>query len=166
MKRIGVWLALLAGLGLVSAGCGKSASDKAAEKTIQAAVRASGQEADVSVKSGTTNITTKDGAMAFGEGAKVPDNWPSDVPVYSKLKLLSAVATPPVFTVSGTTSDTADAVLAYYKEHAAKNGWKEDQVVSQPPMSMLTYSKDTRKLNIIISSEGAERSVSITIGNA
>ncbi|MBM3288724.1 MAG: hypothetical protein FJY92_01095 [Candidatus Hydrogenedentes bacterium] len=167
MKRMGMLVALLAAVGMVQFGCGKEASETTAEKAVESAMKASGQEADVTIKDNAMTVTTKDGSSSFGEGAKVPDNWPSDVPIYDGLKILAAVAAPQAFTVTGTTGDSLDKLTAYYKEQATKNGWAEDSVMSQPPLTMLSYRKEGEKRNlaIVISTEGGQQSVSITVGN-
>ena len=161
MQRIWSWGVVLAVLVVLSAGCGK----KASEKMIESAMRAQGKDADVTINSDTMQVKTKDGDMSFGEGTKLPENWPDDVSVYTGLKLLSAMKTKEGFSIQGTTSDAQDKVAAFYKEQLTKSGWTEDTVMTQPQMAMLNYKKDKRALVVIISGEGVETSVSITINS-
>jgi len=165
MKRMTTWIVALAIAGAVQTGCGKKASEIVAEKAVETAMKANGQEADVTIKNDAMTVTTKDGTSSFGEGAKVPDNWPSDVPVYSGLKVLAGVATPQAFTVSGTTPDALDKISAYYKDQAEKNGWTKETEMTQDKLTMLSYKKEKRSLSVIVSTDGPEQSISITVGN-
>jgi hypothetical protein len=165
MQRMSLWVVVLAVLVVLPTSCGKKASETAAEKMIESAMRAEGQKADVTINSETMQVKTKDGDMSFGEGTKLPEEWPDDVPVYKGLKLISAMKTKEGFSIQGTTTDSHDKVAEYYKEQVAKSGWTEDTVMTQPQMAMLTYKKDKRTLAIVISGQNAEISVSITIGN-
>ena len=136
MRHVCMWVVVAALLAELTAGCGQKASDTVAENAIEAGMKAQGQNADVKIDSDSMQITTQDGAMSFGEGTKLPDNWPNDVPVYTGLKLASAIATGDGFSVQGTTGDAQDKVAAFYKEQAVKNGWVEDTTMTQPQMVM------------------------------
>ena len=165
MQRIGSWGVVLAVVVVLSAGCGKKASETASEKMIESAMRAQGQNADVTINSETMQVKTKDGDMSFGEGTKLPENWPDDVQVYTGLKLLSAMKTKEGFSIQGTTTDALDKVAAFYKEQLATSGWAEDTVMTQPQMTMLSYKKDKRTMVVVIGGQDAETSVSITINS-
>lgn len=165
MQRKVVSVMVLAGLVVLIAGCGKKASETATEKAMESAMKAQGQDANVNVDSNTVQISTKEGAMSFGEGTKLPDNWPDDVPVYKGLKLVSSVASGDGFSIQGTTPDAQDKVAAYYKEQAEKGGWTEDTTMTQAQMVMLSYTKENRGLNVMISGEDSETSVSINVSN-
>lgn len=165
MRRALSWAVMPVLLLAHFAGCGKKTSETDAEKMIESAMRAEGRDVDVKINSETVQFSSKDGEMSFGEGTKLPDTWPADVPVYSDLKLLTALSTEDGFSIQGTASDPRDKIAAYYKEQAAKNGWAENSTLTQPDMVMLTYTKDERDLAIMISAQGAETAVSISITN-
>ncbi len=155
-----VWMAVLAA---VAAGCGNDAPEEATEQAMESAIRSSGQEGDVEVDAGTMKITTADGQMTFGEGTKLPDNWPDDVPVYEGLKLLTAMTAPEGSTIQGTTTDSLDKVTEFYKDRVTKDGWTEQTTMTQPQMSMLSYTKEQRTLVVTIGAADAETSVSLTV---
>src|SRR5262245_55493988 len=91
MQRVWLLIGVLAVFATVGVACGKKASETASEKMIESGMRASGQDADVTVNAGNMQIKTKDGDVSMGEGTKLPDQWPDDVPVYKGLKLLTAM---------------------------------------------------------------------------
>lgn len=152
-------------LALATVGCGKSASESAAEKVVESAMAAQGQKADVSIDSDSMKVTTSEGTMSIGEGTKVPDNWPSDVPVYAGVKLVTAFSTPEGAALQGTTTDSAAKVESFYKDQAAKNGWTEDASVKQGEMVSLIYKKEKRVLSVITTRTGSETSVAISLSN-
>jgi hypothetical protein len=165
MQRVWLSVTVLAVLVMVATACGKKASETASEKMIESTMRAKGQDAEVTVNSGTMQVKTKEGDLSFGEGTKLPDQWPDDVPVYKGLKLLSATKTKESFSIQGTTADSQGKVAAFYKEQVAKGGWTEETVTTQAQMAMMMYSKDKRSLAVIISAQDSETSVSITISS-
>jgi len=99
------------------AGCGgKSAEEKSAEelaeRMIEQAAKAEGAEVDVDVSSGSVKIrgTDEEGGtvnvdmdeesatitseggrttMTAGAAAKIPDDFPKDVPLYEKMKVMA-----------------------------------------------------------------------------
>ena len=165
MKRVWLSITVLAVLATVVTACGKKASDSASEEMVESAMRAQGQEAEVTMDSETMQIKTDDGDMSIGEGTKLPDQWPDDVPVYKGLKLLTAMKMKEGFSIQGTTADSQEKVTAFYKEQATKGGWTEDMVMTQPQMAMLNYSKDNRSLAVVVTAAESETSVSVSITN-
>jgi predicted small lipoprotein YifL len=165
MRRISLSLVALLALAVAAAGCGKKASDTAAEEAIETSMRASGQEADVSVTGDTMQIKSADGDMSFGEGTALPDGWPEDVPVYKGMKLLSSMKSKEGSMIQGSTADSHEKVVAFYKEQVAKQGWSEDSVLTQPQMAMMNYTKEKRRLALVIGGAESETSVSVSITN-
>lgn len=165
MQQYVLPVGLAAFLVLAFAGCGKSSSEHAAEKAVESAMAAQGQKADVSIQSDSMKITTQEGSMSFGEGTKIPDDWPSDVPVYKGMKLVTAFSSPEGGALQGTTSDSAAKVESFYKEQAAKNGWTEDASFRQGDMVSLIYKKEKRVLSMIATSADSETSIAISLSN-
>lgn len=163
MQRVWLSIVVVGVLGMVGAACGKKASETASENLIESTMRASGQDADVTMNSDTMQIKTEDGAMSFGEGTKLPDEWPDDVAVYKGLKLLTAMKSREGSSIQGSTQDSLDKVTAYYKEQVTKDGWTEETVMTQAQMAMLSYSKDGRSLVVTITASDPDTFVSITI---
>ncbi len=163
MRRVWLSMAVLVALGMVGAGCGKKASETASEKVIESAMEANGQDADVTVNAGNMQIKTDKEDISFGEGTKLPDGWPDDVPLYEGVTLLTAMKMAEGFTIQGMTKDSVEKITEFYKGELLKKGWTEDSITTQPQLAMMNYSKEKRALAVILSVADAETSLAITI---
>lgn len=87
------------------------------------------KDAGVSVNTNTGTVSvSKDGnTTQVGESVKLPDGFPSAMPVYSGAKLSAASKTNGSdYSISATTNDSVDKVVNYYKTQLASNGWTID----------------------------------------
>lgn len=179
-------LATAVTLPLLLSGCGKDSSEKAAETMIEEAAKEQGRDMKVDIDDGKTTIKTTDAegkavtyeatenaatittaegnmTMNTGDAAKVPDNYPADGVQYKNLKLTMAMAQDSAFMLSGTTTDTAEAVSADLSSQATSNGWAAQGTFQQGGMSMLSYTKGERSMSVTINAEGSQTTVSITV---
>jgi uncharacterized protein YceK len=94
-----------------------------AQKAIE---KASG--ASVNLSSGEVNVTDSSGNEVNIGGNKVPDNWPSSVPVNDKIKIvLSGSSTSDgksTWNISGTFDGAAEDLYNWYKNQLS--GWTAD----------------------------------------
>lgn len=94
-----------------------------AQKAIEKAAGAS-----VNLSSGEVNVTDSSGNEINIGGNKVPDNWPSSVPVNDKIKIaLSGSSTTDgksTWTISGTFDGKAEDLYNWYKSQLS--GWTAD----------------------------------------
>ncbi|MCX5759060.1 MAG: hypothetical protein NTU83_11240 [Candidatus Hydrogenedentes bacterium] len=183
-------------LAVAVAGCGiggkvaQKATEKAVEKAIESQASNDGKDvkAKIDLQSGSMkvvsndgkeqmNISTQDGQTTMtsqeggaksvvGKGAKVPDTFPKDIPVYAgvEVTMASENAADKSFMVQAATKDAVDVVSAYYKKELAGKGWTESQTVNQagpPPMQMLTYAKGDRELMVMI--QAADKTTMLTL---
>ena len=114
------------------------------------------------------SIQTKDGMMVAGDAAKLPENFPKDVPVYpgAKPTLVSTMAGNETFNVSFDTADTIDQVGAYYRKELTANGWQEQQTINQAgdqPMQMLNYTKEERMVMVTVTRDGDKTVLSLMV---
>jgi hypothetical protein len=105
----------------------------------------------------TMTIQSDDGAMkiATGDAAKVPDDFPKDIPLYNGIKLISVQTMPDqkMFHIQATTADAMDKVAAFCKEQYVKQSWTEASSMNQAgdaPMTMISYKKEDRILNVVL----------------
>jgi hypothetical protein len=118
-------------------------------------------------KDSTMTIQTADGAMVMttGANAKLPDDFPKDIPQYPGMKLDMVHAMGEAVSVQATTSDALDKVGAFYKKECVAQGWTEQMSMSQPgeeAMQMLTFEKSGRTLSLVASKEGDTVRISLT----
>ncbi len=165
MQRVWLSILVVGVAGSFNAACGKKAADTASENVVETAIRTSGGDADVSIEDETMKITTADGTMSMGEGAKLPADWPEDAPVYKGLQLTMSLKSGNSSSVQGTTSDSMDKVVAFYKDAAEKGGWTEASAMTQPQMTMLNYTKENRNLSVMVTEQDSVTALTLSISS-
>lgn len=191
VARASLALALVA---LPLSGCGKAKEalqEKAVEKAINAAAGKDGAKVDINKNQMT--ITTKDGGsttltssdkgdavtmktadgtvtMTSGENAKVPEDFPKDIPLYpgAKPTTVTASSKDKAFTLQFTTKDPVEKVAEHFKKELVGQGWAEGMVMSTPgeqAAQMLNYTKGERALMVNISKESEGITILLTTSN-
>ncbi len=119
---------------------------------------------------GTTTLETPEGKASTTEG-KLPDGFPSDVPIYQPSTIKSGVAVEAKgkkqFMVGLQSSDAQKAVYDWYKSEIAKAGWELDTAGQYTQMGgVLAAKKGDQQLAVTVGpgSEGAATDVFITVG--
>ncbi|MBI1317391.1 MAG: hypothetical protein GC168_00395 [Candidatus Hydrogenedens sp.] len=142
-------------------GCGSAvdtASNEAAEALIEHAAKQDGVDADVEISNGgsevSMNLTTERGAETIQTGANVamPEGFPKDIPVPDgvTLNMVNTAANTKTFNIQAATSQTIEAIVAYYKKEAPAQGWTETTSTAMAGvMASLEYEKDDRVLRVI-----------------
>jgi len=149
---------------LLAVGCGKETQEAAIEKKIEGAT---GGEAEVDISKGGMKVTgeTEEGeySVTAGEETEIPEDFPSDVFIYSPSKAVMAMRLPEGCSVSLTTrADMADVVDAYKREMEAR-GWSEEGSMKMGDHSMLVYEKDGRAANVNIIPSDDEVQINLTV---
>lgn len=122
---------------------------------------------DTNSGNGTYNATDNKGnTVTVGAGAKLPDNFPSIVPVYAGGTIVTSATSQDsgktAYTVSMTTKDSYDTVAAYYKKALAANGWKIDQSMDMSAQySMYSAANGTQELTVMV--QGDEKGGDTTV---
>lgn len=152
-------LVLAFGALMALSGC-KKIQEKLAEKAIE---NSTGGDASLSSSSGGMAVDDGKGNKAtYGEAAKLPDNWPDDVPAYPGGKLATAMSAPQMTTGSFTTSDSAEKVIAFYK--GKLTAWKKVSELDQGPTSkILTVAKDKKQCTVMARSGGGIEGTMATV---
>ena len=113
-------------LSLTVFGCA-SVAERSTEKAIEKQLeKESGGESKVDIDKGRVEIETEEGTTRIeaGEGARLPDSFPKDIPVYSGAKLISAITQDEGGTVAFTVSAAFRDVSDYYRSELQKAGYK------------------------------------------
>ncbi|HNY85988.1 MAG TPA: hypothetical protein P5069_07750 [Candidatus Hydrogenedentes bacterium] len=116
----------------------------------------------------TMTQTTEGGgtvAIQSGEGTKVPADFPKDVPLYDGLAVLQAMSDTAsgMFNVTGGVAAAPDAVMAFYKEKTAAQGWTETMSMNAGDMQTLMCEKDDRALSVMVSKDGEKATLSVSV---
>lgn len=136
-------------------------TQKIAEKAIEAK---SAGKASIS-SDGSIKFKDKTSTVSFGADTKLPRDFPKDVPVFSKLKLVSTASANDkskahVVTLLGDGNFMNEATK-FYADKMSKNGWTE-KVSSQFSQSdkaskSLVYEKDNRIATVIVFSPNSNK---------
>lgn len=119
----------------------------------------------VDEKSGSVEVTTQDGQATFSSKSELPENYPSDIPVYSGAEIVySVVKDGDGSNVTLRTTDSLQQVVSYYEAQLASQGWAKTE-------GQLTYftsgigfaEKSPRSLAIIVSEENKDGKTSTVI---
>lgn len=176
MKRLGNIATLLlttGGIVGLMAGCGQKVSEKIAEKSIERSIKADAKkegkdvDAKVDLDKGSMSIKGKDEEMNVGKGAKLPESFPKDVPVYPGAEVGMSFAQSDTYSVQLSTTDAMDKVAAYYKKELAANGWAEKQTLNQGgdnPMQTVSCEKSDRNLTVMIMGGKGKIDITLTTG--
>jgi hypothetical protein len=166
MRRLSALVIGVMMASLFISGCQK-ASEKAAEKAIEAGMAKDGTKAKVDISGGKVSIETKDGTAVYsgGKDAKLPDNFPKDVYVYEGATIMASVSVPDGFNLTMETKDGSDKILAAVKGKMTGLGWKSEMEMNQNNNSMITYKKGERNVTINIASQPSGSQISIFASN-
>ncbi len=174
---------------LVLTGCGKSSSEKLAEKMIEKGMGKDGIKGDVNISDGKVSITgtdregkkfavdqsgesvtikSQDGTATFSTGpsARLPEGFPKDVYVLDGAKVVTAMTVPEGFSVVLQAKDGADKVAASYKARMTGNGWTEESAFTTPQHTMAAYKKDDRSATVMIMPAEGETQVTLSVMTA
>jgi len=102
--------------------------------------------------------------MTSGDAAKLPEDFPKDVPTYEGMKLIMAMSTPDGgFSVTAETTDALDKVSTFFKEQVAAKGWTEGYAAQQGEMFNGQYTKDGRSLIVMVMKSDDKTGIQLTI---
>ena len=151
MKRIVLAVSLV----LATTGCNKikeKLAEKAAEKAIETATGA--EEVDLNGSSG--GVTVKDakgGVVKVGTNAKLPDDWPSAIPIYPSSKVTASFSTNDTKMVHLETKASVDDVASFYK--GKMSGFTKDAELELGGSRTLAYKKGKERVGITVASQKA-----------
>ena len=161
-------LLVAAAFALPSVGC-KRLAERAAEKAEEKAIeKQTGGQVTINGQKGTMTIVTDAGTMTLGETAKIPDDFPKAVPVYpgakAKMALKSATNGKEAWSLSLETTDTKDAVVAYYK--ANMSGYTVASTMDMGTSTMTVYQSPKLDVTMMAAAEsGGKTGVTLNVAS-
>ncbi len=155
LKKLSFLLMLVAVLAFTGCSLTDRLGEKAAEK-ITEEVLETGTNSDIDLTDESINISSDDGSsFALGEDLALPDNFPSDVPIYSGASIVGTSSSEgeqgATFQVTLSTEDEFSAVSDYYKAAIVDEGWTLDNsytMTSGGQTAIYNASKEGRTLDI------------------
>lgn len=163
MRRIillvGVALILVAAVALV--GC-QAVAQKAAESAIKQSTGV-----DIQKNGNGASIQTSQGAASIGEGAKIPADFPSDVPVYQPSTVKAAVTDNSTgktgFVVNLESPDAKTTVFDWYKTQIPGKGWKVMNTVEAGGGAGGITAENATSTLVVAVADGSKGGTNITL---
>lgn len=120
--------------------------------TVNSALKHSGVNVD---GNGSVSVKNDEGESFSLGNTKLPEGFPSDVPVYKPSDVASSLKTKEGMNVTLITADSAQKVSDFYKTELKNNGWSsaETEFSSGSAFSTSTYTKGDQQLVLVITSD-------------
>lgn len=162
MRSTTALVAVLA-LALSTTGCKKikeKLAEKAAEKMIETATGA--EEVDLGgAGGGVTLKDAKGGVVKVGTTAKLPEDWPSSVPIYPSSTVVASLSANESKFVHLQTKASIDDVTMFYKQKMS--GFTKNAELDSGERKMLGYKTEKENVGIGISTNKSESDTVIQI---
>ncbi|MFH1078089.1 MAG: hypothetical protein V1745_02285 [Patescibacteria group bacterium] len=147
----------------------QAAQDKIAEKVAEGMVEnATGADVDLSTNSVTVTDDKTGTTASFGEDVKLPDDFPSDMPMYPGAKL-TGVTLSRTDGISGwvtmTTADEIKKVVDWFAEEMKGKGWTTESSMTVNGSEYRSWKKDettTLTVNLTKDADTGETSLIAT----
>lgn len=133
---------------LVSGWIAKKFTEKGVESIVSQYTNGT---VDIDTKNNTVTIESEDGTATIGS-QELPDNFPSDIPVFPGATVLGSVTGSAsdgsgIF-VSLNSTDSMDDVKDFYGYRLSDNGWGEEQKTTIGNITNYSVMKGDRRLSI------------------
>jgi hypothetical protein len=126
---------------------------------------------NINPQNGSVNVQGKNGESLSLGNAKLPDGFPSDVPIYKPSDTVLSLKTKDGYNVTLATSDAAQKVLDFYKAQLASNGWTADEnsQFAFGENSAQVFTKGANQLVVLVGSDsnasnGKKTTINLTVG--
>lgn len=120
------------------------------------------RDGSMEIESDTVKVTT---------GQNIPADWPQDIPLLPGATIESSMfgTNKETNEVGGmitlSTEMSPQDALDFYADALGSDGWTETARATMGPSSVLSMTKDGRATAVMVQSDGAKSSVTLTIGN-
>ncbi len=160
-KRIFLIIPIVLVMSLGIIGCGKKASDKAAEKAIETATNG---QADVDVNNNTVHVNTNGGSWEAGDNVSLPSNFPSDIYVVDG-KITAAITSTETngYTISIEATQSVSDLKALYDQKLKADGWEITLSMATSDGAAIGGQKNNRVISVGIN-PGDEGKTIVVIG--
>jgi hypothetical protein len=160
--------ALVAAIALPSLACRKlaeKAEERALEKSLE---KQGGGPVNINSHNGSMTIVTDAGSFEMGAAAKIPDDFPSAIPVYPGAKpAFAARSSDPkgkaTWSLQLETPDSKDQVVAFYKDHMT--GFAQSTTADLGKSAMEAWQSPRYTVTLIVGGENP-KTTSISLNAA
>jgi len=159
--------ALLSALIILGGGCTESVAEKVVDRAIEKKIETeTGHDADVNINDGSISFTDDASGTSgqFGGNVKLPNDFPSDVPLPDGISLTGTASSPDGTWVTYTSNQSATDLGAWYENELAADGFVKQGSFTTGSSSTLSYMKDGVGIGVVISegTDGEATTVMVT----
>jgi len=173
LTAVGIGLKLLVGMLTTKGGqyLTEQGIEKGLEKMIEKGIKESGgQAADIDVDLSKEGLVIKDGKsqqqLAIRADQKLPENFPTDVPVFQPSQPGGSLVMGPMTMASFETSAPAAQVISFYQTQLPAQGWSTVFGAPAEAQNMMAiYKKENKQVTVNITGEGDKASFTLTYGS-
>ena len=157
MKKLSLSAAIVAAILLAGAACRK-----------REYVGPHGEQVEYDSKGKNVTVKTADGSVVVsGEGVKLPEDFPKDVPVYPGAKIVSAVSAGRTDTsghmATFQSSDAPEKVAAFYKSKFSTWQVKMEMSSGGGKVLLLQSADGKRSITVVANPANGETTVTLTV---
>lgn len=140
------------------------AGEKIGEKIVEKATNS-----EVDVTNNQVTVNTNEGSTTWGENLSLPDDFPTDVPIYSGANIATSTTdtSSNAFYITMISSDDFKTISDYYKAEIENQGWTTENASSYNSESgkSTTYiaTKDNRDLTVGLYETTGETATDVSI---
>ena len=142
---------------------------KAGEEVAEQAIESiTDTELDADFNDGSITIDSEEGSVSIG-GTEIPEDFPSDVPVYSNADVVwtSFSSADETYWIDFESTDDYTEIKAYYDEEIEKDGWElyDTSTYTSDGQETTLYSadRDNRTLIVTLSHSESEDKTMISV---
>jgi cytoskeletal protein RodZ len=161
-------LAVVIGLGLIYfAGTRllgfttRRATEEAVEESIEKATEGEAK-VDIADEGGEITVETEEGTFTTGK-KELPDNFPSDLPVYSNAEIITTASSENSVAVSWSTEDSQEKVSEFYKDELTDSAWKITQTATLGNATVYGVEKGNMSGAVAVSETEEGTTITITL---
>ena len=121
-------------------------------------------------KKGNFTVRSKDGKVDYtinsGPGAKIPDDFPRDIPIYKNARVNAGMSMAGSKTVILEMSDPGATVMEFYTDSLKADGWEQKTEMNTGPMMVKNFEKGTRRVSINVMSDPQSGKTTATVSSS
>ena len=154
-------IVVIAATVLAAAACSKNINESATTNDgSKVTMKSKGDQAQMEV---TNKSGEKMTLNASASGIKPTADLPPDLPIYPKALLRMDNVTPQLRMLGYVTTDAVADGVKFYSEEMPKQGWTISASMAMGEGHMITAKKDNRNCQLMISKDGKETYIQVTL---
>lgn len=147
-------------------GCGRKSGEATMANALEKAIeRETGKDAQVNISEEGLSIRSmaEELTMTAGRDAKLPEDFPSDVLVYEKARIETAMQSGSGTVLSLRSTDDPEKIVTVYKERMTAEGWTQQASMDMGSQQMAVFAKDDRIATVVVTPDDDASVIGLTL---